>query len=241
MKIAILGDIHSNLEALTAVMADTREQEVTEYLCVGDIVGYNANPRECLEIVRQELKAVSVKGNHDEYIASDMPLTGFNPIAARAVEWQRNQLTAEERKYLGELPFKLQVKGVTLVHATLDSPSGWTYVTDKWAAEASFSYQLSSICFYGHTHIPLAFTRAGRVKVSLYSSLSLKLGTKYFINVGSVGQPRDGDPRAAYALYDTDESTVELRRVEYDIAKAQEKVIQAGLPERLAARLEIGR
>jgi len=240
MKYAILGDIHSNLEALQAVLVDAKAQQVTDYVCVGDIVGYNANPRECLQIVR-DLSAISVKGNHDEYIASDVPLSGFNPIAARAVEWQRRQLMPAERQFLGELRLTAQVSGFSVVHATLDTPAGWTYVTDKYAAEASFSYQHTAVCFFGHTHIPLAFVRAGRVKGGLFQSLKAKMGSKYFINVGSVGQPRDGDPRAAYVVYDLAENDIELRRVEYRIDITQEKVRRAGLPERLAARLEIGR
>ena len=128
-----------------------------------------------------------------------------------------------------------------MVHGTLDNPEMWGYVFDKLEAEANFAYQMCSVCFFGHTHVPLAFEKAGIVRGGLYNRLQIVAGRKYFINVGSVGQPRDGDPRAAYAIYDMAANVVELRRVEYDIAGAQAKIREAGLPERAASRLAVGR
>lgn len=240
MKYAILGDVHSNLEALTAVLADARAQGVTRYACVGDIVGYNANPVECLNIIR-ELDAVCVRGNHDHYCSHPESLNGFNPLAADIVNWTRKQLTPEHQTYLRGLKYVLPVETFTIVHSTLDMPEMWGYVFDRLEAEANFNYQTTTLCFYGHTHVPLAFEKTDSIRFGLYSRIRVALGKKYFINVGSVGQPRDGDPRAAYVIYDMINNVVELRRLPYDIATTQKKILDAGLPGRVATRLADGR
>jgi predicted phosphodiesterase len=240
MKYAMLGDIHANLEALQAVVADARRREVTHFACLGDIVGYNANPVECLEQV-QALGAPVVRGNHDHYCAGDDSLKDFHPIAADVVHWTRNRLSETQRQLLGGLPFVRRVESFTMVHSTLDTPDRWGYVFDKLEAEASFAYQATNLCFYGHTHVPLAFEKTDRVRVGLYSKIKVMLGRKYFINVGSVGQPRDGDPRAAYVTFDLETNEIELHRVPYDYRVTQKKIRDAGLPERVAARLAIGR
>ncbi|MCX6995962.1 MAG: metallophosphoesterase family protein [Kiritimatiellaeota bacterium] len=237
---AILGDIHSNLEALQAVLADAKAQGANRYACVGDIVGYNANPGECLEIVRG-LKCVIVRGNHDHYCSMDEALNGFHPMAADAVDWTRKQLSAEQRLFLSNLPYVAPVETFTMVHSTLDMPGNWGYVFEALEAEASFAYQRSAVCFFGHTHVPLAFEKFDAVRGGLYSKIRIQLGRKYFVNVGSVGQPRDGDPRAAYVLFDLMRNAIELRRVAYDIPAVQEKIKLAGLPARMAARLAVGR
>ena len=240
MKYAILGDIHSNLEALENVLADAQAQGVTRYACVGDIVGYNANPVECLNKVR-ELGAVSVRGNHDHYCSHAESLNGFHPLAADVVGWTRKQLNAEQQEYLRNLRYVAPVETFTIVHATLDMPEQWGYVFDRLEAEANFNYQTTTLCFYGHTHMPLAFEKTDTIRFGLYTKLKVGLGRKYFINVGSVGQPRDGDPRAAYVVYDMINNVVELRRIAYDIEKTQRKILDAGLPGRIAARLAQGR
>jgi diadenosine tetraphosphatase ApaH/serine/threonine PP2A family protein phosphatase len=239
MKYAILGDIHSNLEALGAVLADSGERGADRYVCVGDIVGYNADPCACLDRVR-ELEAPTVKGNHDHYCSCDSELTGFHPLAAEVVHWTRKQLGEERIEWLRSLSYKKRVDSFTIVHSTLDMPEKWGYVFDKYEADANFTYQRTSVCFFGHTHVPLAFERNGDVRQGTYSKIKVQMGKKYFVNVGSVGQPRDGDPRAAYAIYDSEAHTISLHRIEYDIAAAQKKVRAAGLPERLAQRLETG-
>lgn len=238
--IAILGDIHSNLEALEAVLADCRSQGVTDFMCTGDVVGYNANPHECLEKVR-ELGCPVVMGNHDHYVSSRQNLLDFNPHAAAVIEWTRGQLLPEEIEYLSSLPFFLTQAGIGLVHATMDNPEGFGYVFDHLQAEAHFSHQVAPLCFHGHTHCPMIYEKQmGAVYRIDAQDFKLPIGRKYFINVGSVGQPRDGDPRAAYALYDLAKRQVIFRRVEYDIETAQAKIRKAGLPERLALRLEVG-
>lgn len=239
-KIAVLGDIHSNLEALKTVLADARNEGVEEFFCTGDVVGYNACPHECLEIVRS-LGCPVVKGNHDHYVASERDLSDFNPHAAAVVEWTRGQLSDEELAYLRDLPFSVTKMGMTLVHSTMDKPENFGYVFDNFQAETNFIYQKTLLCFHGHTHCPMIYEKhmSGVFRIDP-QDFKLAPGRKYFINVGSVGQPRDGDPRAAYVIYDTAERTVRFRRLEYDIAAAQARIRAAGLPDRLADRLALG-
>lgn len=240
MKFAIIADIHANLEALEVVLADAKNEKVTHYACLGDVVGYNANPKECLDIVRT-MAMPCVKGNHDEYCSSEGALDGFNPAAAQAVQWTRNQLTGDDRHWLRDLKYMRLVTSFSIVHATLDGPQRWGYVFDKLAAAASFTYQNTSVCFFGHTHVPVAFVRDSVVRGGSYSKFRVEPGKKYFVNVGSVGQSRDGVPKATYVIYDVDTQTIELRRLDYDMAKTQAKIIAAGLPKRLADRLADGR
>ncbi len=242
MKYAVIGDIHANLEALNAVLERARELEVDKYICMGDIVGYNANPAECMDVVRSLDVEVVVKGNHDEQASSDTELVGFNPQAAQAIEWTRNQLSDEEKLWLAALPYRLTVgMKLTLVHATLDMPHMWGYIFDKFSAEVCLGYQFTPLCFFGHTHVPLAFEKFGEVVGGRYEEVHLQANHKYLINVGSVGQPRDGDPRAAFVTYEPEEQLVTLHRVPYDIETSQAKILDAGLPERLAQRLAVGR
>ncbi|MFM1942671.1 MAG: hypothetical protein RI897_1653 [Verrucomicrobiota bacterium] len=240
MKYAIIADLHANLEALEVVLNDSKEQGCTHYCCLGDVVGYNANPKECLDIVR-EMNMPCVKGNHDEYCSLESNLEGFNPHAAEAIQWTRNQLTEEDRDWLRNLKYIRMVASFSIVHSTLDGPQRWGYVFDRLAAAASFTYQNTSICFFGHTHVPIAFIRDTVVRGGTYSKFKVEPGRKYFVNVGSVGQSRDGVAKATYVVYDMDEGTIELRRLDYDIAKTQAKIRAAGLPERLAERLALGK
>ena len=244
-KIAIFGDVHSNIDAFDAVLADAESLGAGEYMSTGDIVGYNADPGECMARMR-ELGCPVVMGNHDYYVSKNLDLSDFNPHAAKVVEWTRGRLSEADLEELGALPFTYTGRGVTVVHATMDSPSGFGYVFDNFQAAASFMNQRTPICFHGHTHCPMIFehsmTGVFRIDpLELPSGVfTLRPGRKYFINVGSVGQPRDGDPRASYAVYDSVARTVEFRRVAYDIAAQQAKIRAAGLPERLAERLAAG-
>ena len=151
------------------------------------------------------------------------------------------QLSTEDRQWLRDLKYVRMVTNFTIVHATLDGPQRWGYVFDKLAAAASFTYQNTGVCFFGHTHVPVAFIRDSMVRGGTYSKFKVEAGKKYFVNVGAIGQPRDNNPKAAYVVYDADEGTIELRRLEYDIAAAQKKILDAGLPPRLAERLAFGR
>ncbi len=248
-KFAILADIHANLEALTAVLEDAESQSVTEYFCLGDVVGYNANPQECVDIIQDKCTAV-VCGNHDYYCSRrDISLDDFQPHAAAVIDWTRRQLTPQALKWLSELPMtnKFFKHSFSIVHSTMDNPSQWGYVFDIFDAESSFVYQNTTICFHGHTHTPLLFEKSSN-DVHRYSNFTpgdrIALspnGPKYFINVGSVGQPRDGIPDASYLIFEPRSKVIEFRRVPYDIDTAAKKVLDAGLPERLAKRLYIGK
>lgn len=240
MKIALFGDIHANLEALETVLADAEAQGCDSYVCLGDVVGYNANPSECLEIIRQ-MDCPVVKGNHDEDAGGDHSLEMMNPIAAEALQWTRDQLTDEQREFLARMRMVRQVEDFTIVHSTLDQPNVWNYVTNKFDAMSNFSYQFTQVCFHGHTHVPRIFARGAKVQDVPPESIEIEEGMKYFINAGSVGQPRDGDWRACYCIYDMDAKLIYFRRLEYDIETAQKKILAAGLPEALANRLADGR
>jgi predicted phosphodiesterase len=240
MRFAVFGDIHANLEALEAVLADAEAHQCTHYVCLGDVVGYNANPHECVEIIRK-LECPVVKGNHDEQASIESGMENFNPLAEEAINWTRENLTEEDKKWLRDLRLVRQVRDFTIVHATLDTPHKWGYVFNQLDAAASFNYQHASICFYGHTHAPRAYIRDGTVKGIPLDKLRIEPNKKYFINVGSVGQPRDGDWHAAYCIFSVEEQTVQLRRIEYDIHTAQDKIVAAGLPQRLADRLALGK
>ncbi|HEV2046138.1 MAG TPA: metallophosphoesterase family protein [Chthoniobacterales bacterium] len=240
MRFAIFSDIHANLEAFEAVMADARDRKCTDFVCLGDVVGYNANPHECVARVR-EMDCPIVKGNHDEQASLIESSRDFNEMAEQAIQWTRDNLTEEDKDWLRDLLFQRQVRDFTIVHATLDTPQQWGYVFNNLDAAASFTYQHTTVCFFGHTHVPMAFIRDDGVHRVRIEQLRIEPSKKYFINVGSVGQPRDADWRAAYCVYDIENNSVEQRRVKYDVAAAQKKIIEAGLPHVLAERLAIGR
>jgi len=196
MRFAIFSDVHANLEALEAVLADARERRCTDFVCLGDVVGYNASPRECLQRVR-ELDCPVVKGNHDEEATLSASSERFNELAE--------------------------------------------YVFSNLDAAASFTYQRTTVCFFGHTHVPMVFVRDQGVHHHRTEHVRIEPARKYLINAGGVGQPRDGNWHAAYCIYDVENHLVELRRVKYDIATAQKKIAKAGLPQLLAERLALGR
>ncbi len=240
MRFAIFSDIHSNLHALEAVLADAEAQSATHLVCLGDIVGYNAYPSECVERIRG-LDCLVVKGNHDEQVCMRHGNDEFNALAETALDYSRRALSDEQKNWLAGLRLQRLVRDFTIVHATLDTPHKWGYIFNQLDAGASFNYQHTNVCFIGHTHAPRAYIRDGMVHTHHLDILKIEPGKKYLINVGSVGQPRDLNWRAAYCIYDCKTHEVELRRVEYDLAAAQAAIRQVGLPERLAERLAEGK
>jgi len=239
MRVAIISDIHSNLEALEAVLEDAGEQRIDEFYCLGDIVGYGANPNECLQRVRDLTEQV-VAGNHDHAVVGLTDISYFNLHARRAVTWTTETLLKEHSEYLRRLPFSLQRGQIFLVHATPSDPPAWNYLLSSQIARDEFETFDGQLCFIGHSHQPIIFSRREgdqRWPAELYTC---RPDDRYIINVGSVGQPRDGDPRASYAILDDQRGTVQLRRVKYDIQTAQRKILQAGLPPLLAVRLAHG-
>ena len=228
---AIISDIHGNLEALRAVLAEGERLGVDEWFCLGDVVGYGANPNECLDCVRERCEVV-LKGNHDEAAVQDDPATSFNPWAAEAVLWTRQTLTDESRRYLWTRPLIHENDLATFVHATPIAPRLWHYVLNDVDAQANATGFSTPLCFVGHSH------HAGAYTIREENGAPFR----YLVNVGSVGQPRDGDRRACMVVARDREGghDVEFVRVEYDIATAQRKIIKAGLPEVLAERLALG-
>jgi diadenosine tetraphosphatase ApaH/serine/threonine PP2A family protein phosphatase len=240
MRYAVLSDIHGNLEALRAVLAAC-EAEVDGLLCLGDVVGYGADPDACLELIA-ERGTVLVAGNHEHGVTGQLDLEWFNPAARAAVKWTATQLATDHRSYLEALPLTAEVAGATLVHGSPVHPEEWAYLTsaqDGFSALAGFQGRL---CFVGHTHRPghWSIGSSGPHSASGPSTVRLEAGRRYIVNVGSVGQPRDRDPRACFAIWDSAARWVAIRRVSYDLQVAREKIMRAGLPRLLANRLEIG-
>ena len=244
MKYGLFSDVHSNLEALQAVLGALKRAGVDHYVFLGDLVGYGADPRECIRILRALIRdsgCTCVVGNHD-YAACGLTSTDyFNPYAKAAVDWTSKQLSASDKDFLTGMKLVERVGGFSAVHANLTSPETWGYILDVRDAQSDFKALQDPICFIGHSHRPVIFTCEESVNCLFETEVHLKKDTKYIINVGSVGQPRDGDSRSSFGIYDTVTNRVELRRVRYDIGKTQEKIIRAGLPQILADRLSDGR
>ena len=240
MRCAILGDIHGNLPALEAVIRDVKCEGVDTILCVGDVVGYAANPSECVQIVR-ERGCLVVAGNHDFGAVDRMDLTYFNADARDAIEWTREQLPEDERAYLAQLPLTAQLDGICLVHSTPYFPEEFAYIQTLYDASLAFSKLEQNLAFLGHTHVPVIFVNSDPLDYFFVSEFEIPDGERVMVNVGSVGQPRDMDPRASYAMLDTDQRKVLLRRVKYDVKAAADLILKAGLPETNAQRLYWGR
>jgi len=241
MKYAIFADIHANLEAYEAVLKDLKKEENLQYFCVGDIIGYGADPVRSIEITRK-LNCVSIGGNHEWAVLGHMNIDYFNPCAKQAVLWTKNALKKDDIDYLKTLKLTYENKDFTLVHGTLSAPEEFHYVLDIFQAYKMMQMMNTNISFIGHSHMAGIFVLDKNEPTYLKDTkVKIEKDKKYLINVGSVGQPRDGDWRAAFSLYDKDKGTIEIKRVEYDIKKAQKKILEAGLPEVLAYRLEEGR
>lgn len=245
MLYAIISDVHANLEALEVVLADISARRPDAVLCLGDFIGYGPDPVACVERLRPLLRA-AVLGNHDVAALEthDAVAAKFNPFAYEAVVWTRRQLTDAVRGYLDGLPRRATPDGFLCVHGSVRDPIE-EYIFDIETARASFEAAPFPWCLVGHTHMPAVFVQAGESIIGepLLPDRPLRLlaDRRYIINVGSVGQPRDGDPRAAYVVLDTEAQTADLVRLAYPIARTQEKMLGAGLPAMLAERLAYGR
>ena len=241
MRYGIYSDIHANLEALKAVLEMLEKENVDQYICLGDIVGYGANPRECLQLAL-EYDSLLVAGNHDYAIAGKLNIDFFNHYAQEAVLWTREQLSDKERQFLRNLDLVQKIEGVlTIVHGTLNFPEMFDYIQTSYDAHLSLELLETPVCFLGHSHVPVAFYQGPTVTFSMDEEISIAKDSKTLVNVGSVGQPRDENPLASCAVYDDEAEKVWLHRVEYDIETAIEKIITAGLPEILGERLRYGR
>ncbi|HTY45318.1 MAG TPA: metallophosphoesterase family protein [Patescibacteria group bacterium] len=242
MRYGIFSDVHSNLEALDAVLDAYENEHIDAYLCVGDIVGYAANPNECIEKVRA-LAEVTVAGNHDWASVGLFSEDYFNPYAKEAIYWTRGNLYATSKQFLESLQLVYENQDLTLVHGTLDGAGNFDYMIDEFVARDSFRILHTDICFVGHLHTTGVFAKdkSGGIVYGEPNQLQLKEGDQYIVNVGSVGQPRDGNPDAAYCIYDTEKKEVRIKRVRYDTEAARTKIIKAGIPVKLGDRLLEGR
>jgi predicted phosphodiesterase len=245
MRIGILGDIHGNLEALQAVVEAMRRERIDEWVQVGDIVGYGPEPSACIDLVR-ELGCTVCMGNHDAAVLDLLDTAYFNNFARAAIEWTRTRLRPTDFDYLRSLQLVVREPEYTVVHGTLHMPEQFGYVISPVEAIDSISLQQSRVCFVGHSHVPAIYMLrelGARTLDVVYQSEAEVDAHDYprvLMNVGSVGQPRDEDARATYAIFDTTTQIASIRRVQYDIAGVQRKIRAAGLPEMLANRLALG-
>jgi len=247
MRYLVISDIHSNLEALEAVLEDAAGQ-FDEVWCLGDIVGYGPSPNECIKRVK-ELPLVCVAGNHDWGAIGKLSLNDFNPDAQKACRWTQKELTFANAHYLEELPERIVFeKKVTLVHGSPRYPI-WEYIISIPLARINFDYFDTPWCLVGHSHVPVIFRlhapenvggECGAFIPPVGKPIILPPEDRFIINPGSVGQPRDGDPRASYVIIDLEKDLLEFRRVPYPIEQTQAKMEKAGLPPRLIARLSFG-
>jgi diadenosine tetraphosphatase ApaH/serine/threonine PP2A family protein phosphatase len=246
-RIAVLSDVHSNLEALEAVLAEAPSLQADRYYLCGDLVGYGADPEEVLGRLLELPLLGMVAGNHDLAAVDRFPLGWFNPVAEAALRWTASQLTPAHLETLRALEPLERTRDALLVHGSVVSPADeYLLPNDVPAAGRSFERDRFRVGFFGHTHVPTVFETEddGRVAgrwVEGEPRLELGPNRRYLLNPGSVGQPRDGDPRASFLVYDTDACSVEWHRVGYDVAAAQRKILDAGLPSMLAERLSEGR
>jgi diadenosine tetraphosphatase ApaH/serine/threonine PP2A family protein phosphatase len=243
MRVAILADIHANLAAFEAVLKDIEAKGgVDEFWCLGDIVGYGPDPADCLRLLR-ELDPVCVSGNHDLGAIGRLELSYFNPTAAEACRWTATRLNPVDTRYLEDLPATVQRGDFLLVHGSPMEPA-LEYVMSTGIAAKNFSFLKSRFCLVGHTHVPLVFREEEGfcTSISLSPGIGLVLGEKrMIINPGGIGQPRDDDPRASYAIYESEGRMFRIYRVPYDIKSTQDRMVKAGLPMSLISRLEVGR
>ncbi len=241
MKVLVMSDIHSNRTALEAVLEAAGS--VGAIWCLGDIIGYGPDPNDCISIIRDLPNLICLRGNHDSAVIGLTEKGKFNLSAQVVLEWTTDQLNPVHRQYLQSLSPQAEVDQVTLVHASPRDPV-WEYIMDVYTATANFEYFSTPYCFVGHSHLPVLYYVKGRKELAnvtfVYPGDTTKLPENSIVNPGSVGQPRDHDPRAAFTIYDTEEHSWTQHRVPYDIAEVQARMTQAGLPIEYIQRLDLG-
>ncbi len=244
MKYCIFSDIHGNLEALNVVLQQIDDFHPDRVMCLGDVVGYGPNPNECVQLV-QQVAEFTIMGNHDHAVLGLTDIAYFNQYAKFAVLWTRQGLTEENLQILKEFPFQMSTDDMLFVHSTPLYPERWDYIFNPLEGKYYLQHLQEHLCFIGHSHQPVFFEEdeEGRITYDRQPefSLSIKEGCKYIINVGSVGQPRDGNPKTSFCRYDTEKQLIEVKRLEYDFTVTQEKMTEAKLPRFLIERLGYGR
>lgn len=234
MKYAIFSDIHSNIDAMEAVLSELAKENIDKYICCGDIVGYGPNPNECIDRLKN---AIIVAGNHDRAAIGMMDISQFNDRAKAAIQWTASSITEENKSFLASLPEKIEGENLTIVHGSPRDPIN-EYLLDMFSMSDNLGFFESQICFVGHSHHPFVYSDKGGI-TKVQSGETAKITAKTIINVGSVGQPRDGDNRACYTILEGDQ--IKFFRCEYDIESVQKKMMEQNLPESLIARLPRGK
>jgi predicted phosphodiesterase len=244
VRIAVFSDVHANLEALQATLSRLEAENIDRYVSLGDIVGYGANPNECIEVVRT-ICQVSLIGNHDFAALGRLDISYFNPYAKKSVVWTGSMLKEDNRSYLESLQVSSVDEALDLryVHSTPYKPEEWNYIFTVYDARVNFNFFLEKICFIGHSHQPVFILMNRKGEIFVHSSAKLKIeeGYRFIINVGSIGQPRDGDPTSSCVIYDTEAAQVQLLRIPYDIELTQTKMHDADIHPFLVERLAYGR
>ncbi len=241
MRVLVFSDVHANLTALERTLADADEYDAV--WCLGDLVGYGPDPNECIERIRHLPNLTCILGNHDAAVLGLIEIEAFNHEARRAIQWTRRELSEANLSFLRKLPERVVIGDVTLVHGSPRQPV-WEYLLDSQTARYNFDFFDTSFCFVGHTHLPILFhlNEVDPYPTGGYlpPNQAIQLTPREIVNPGSVGQPRDRDPRAAYAIYDTETHIFEHRRVDYDIPAVQNRMRSIGLPLRHIERLALG-
>ncbi len=229
MRIAVLSDVHSNLPALEKILSHIKSIHVDRIYCTGDIVGYGPFPNECIELIKDHCHGV-VLGNHDAGLIGKAELKAFNKPGRKALEWTMKKIKEKNLTYLSGLPLMIEQEDITFVHSNPSNPDKWNYVTSLGDAREAFQAFSTSFCFIGHTHIPSVISED-------FSLHKVVRGKRFLINTGSVGQPRDGNPGAAFGIFDTEKWHYELKRIEYDVNTMINAIENSGLPKLLSRRL----
>ncbi|MBI5463870.1 MAG: metallophosphoesterase family protein [Ignavibacteriales bacterium] len=232
MRLAVISDIHSNLHALQAALTWIKKERVDEVVCLGDVVGYGAFPNECVELVQKHC-SFCVRGNHDNAAIHLTEAENFTDRARRAIHWTAQHLSSASKKFLHRLPATVSAHDALFVHASPYRPEDWEYLFSVEEARATMRYYAESLCFVGHTHHPMVVNETG-------AGVEVRRGVRSLINVGSIGQPRDGNPLLSFGVLNTERWEYRNIRLNYDIDAASSAIIKAGLPRSLADRLTIG-
>ncbi|MEW5795839.1 MAG: metallophosphoesterase family protein [Candidatus Zixiibacteriota bacterium] len=242
MRLALISDIHGNLEALEAVLRDVAGQKADQVHCLGDVVGYGCDPVACLHLVGDSCD-IKLMGNHEYAAIGVLPTGAMNPTARQSMIWTMAQLTDREISLISGFEMTAERENCLLVHASPFDPDEWHYILSPQDAVEAFAHSEHRLIFHGHTHLPVIYCRppVGKVRTITAHDFDPDENSRYLVNIGSVGQPRDNDPRACYVIYDSSEDTVYFRRVEYDIQAAQAKMCRADMPQMLIDRLQVGR
>lgn len=241
MRYGIISDIHGNLLALEKVLERGRSEGCDKFICLGDIVGYGPFPNECVELVKNNCDIV-LMGNHDHAAIGHTSTSYFNIYAKMAIEWTATELTPSTRLFLEGLPFRHEERDISFMHSTPVKPEEWNYVLNLSEAEYNLKRSESKMCFIGHSHVAVIFVQRfdGKIRAFRDGIVDIAPDSRYIINVGSVGQPRDGNPAASFGIYDTESARYQLIRQEYDVSKTQQAMMERDLPYFLVERLSRG-